>query len=240
MANVLTTQPVQWMEMPQQAPTNCPPGLEYLTLVDQLLVKQKVELLEAIVGYETNNKYVVRNSMGQQVFYMVEDSSCCDRQFCGSARPFEMKVLDNNQQEVMHFHRPFACDNCLPCCLQELEVSAPPGNVVGFVKQDWTWCYPNYTLYAADKTTPILKIKGPFCTTSCCGEDIEFEVVSLTGDQKVGSIKKQWAGLLKEAFTDADPFGITFPLDLDVRAKATLLGALMLIDFVHFEDKKQN
>ena len=55
------------MEMPQQAPANCPPGLEYLTLVDQLLVKQKVELLEAIVGYETNNKYVVRNSMGQQV-----------------------------------------------------------------------------------------------------------------------------------------------------------------------------
>lgn len=31
--------------MPQGIP-NCPPGLEYLTMIDQLLVHQKVELLE--------------------------------------------------------------------------------------------------------------------------------------------------------------------------------------------------
>lgn len=34
-----------WMNMPQGIP-NCPPGLEYLTQIDQLLVHQKVELLE--------------------------------------------------------------------------------------------------------------------------------------------------------------------------------------------------
>jgi hypothetical protein len=34
-----------WMPKPQ-APTNCPPGLEYMTQIDQLLVHQKVELLE--------------------------------------------------------------------------------------------------------------------------------------------------------------------------------------------------
>ena len=56
------------MAPPPQAPPNCPPGLEYLTLVDQLLVKQKVEMLEAFVGFETSNKYVVSNSMGQQVW----------------------------------------------------------------------------------------------------------------------------------------------------------------------------
>ena len=30
-------------------------------------------------------------------------------------------------------------------------------------------------------------------------------------------ITKQWTGILKEAFTDADNFGINFPLDLDVK-----------------------
>ena len=35
----------QWMAKPQGIP-GCPPGLEYLAQVDQLLVKQQVELLE--------------------------------------------------------------------------------------------------------------------------------------------------------------------------------------------------
>lgn len=54
------------MNIPQGIP-NCPPGLEYLTTIDQLLVKQKVELLEAITGFETNNKYTIKNNLGQKV-----------------------------------------------------------------------------------------------------------------------------------------------------------------------------
>jgi hypothetical protein len=45
----------------------------------------------------------------------------------------------------------------------------------------------------------------------------------------VGKISKQWAGLLREAFTDADYFGITFPMDLDVKMKAVMIGACFLI-----------
>ena len=41
-------QPTGWMQAPQ-APPNCPPGLEYLASVDQLLVKQKVEGLEGML-----------------------------------------------------------------------------------------------------------------------------------------------------------------------------------------------
>ena len=40
---------------------------------------------------------------------------------------------------------------------------------------------------------------------------------------------------MNELFTDADNFGISFPLDLDVNAKAILLGATFLIDFMYFE-----
>lgn len=46
---------------------------------------------------------------------------------------------------------------------------------------------------------------------------------------KIGKISKQWAGLLREAFTDSDNFGINFPMDLDVKMKAVMIGACFLI-----------
>jgi len=59
--------------------------------------------------------------------------------------------------------------------------------------------------------------------------------LSPDGTTEVGKISKQWSGFLREGFTDADTFGINFPVDLDVRMKAVLLGATFLIDFNFFE-----
>ena len=60
------------MPLTPQAPPGCPPGLEYLTHVDQLLVHQQVELLEVLTGWETENKYKVRNTLGQDVYFAAE------------------------------------------------------------------------------------------------------------------------------------------------------------------------
>ena len=51
-----------------------------------------------------------------------------------------------------------------------------------------------------------------------------------------GTITKKWSGLLKESFSDADNFGITYAPEWDVKLKALFLGAVFLIDFVHFEN----
>ena len=45
---------------------------------------------------------------------------------------------------------------------------------------------------------------------------------------------------MKEGFTDADHFGVMFPAEWDVELKARFLGAVFLIDFVHFENKGKN
>ena len=89
------------MEIADEVPTsedtipNCPLGLEYLTQVslaatfsvretiasttdpswfqiDQLLVKQKRELMEILSGCEMKNKYIIKNTLGQQVYYAKE------------------------------------------------------------------------------------------------------------------------------------------------------------------------
>lgn len=111
--------------------------------------------------------------------------------------------------------------------VQSIEVSAPPGNVVGIVQQEWTLCIPSFKINNPSGDT-ILRIEGPFCTFSICG-DVEFKVLSADGNTQVGKISKHWTGLVREAATDADNFGITFPMDLDVRMKAVMLGACFLI-----------
>ncbi|XP_019866367.1 phospholipid scramblase 2 isoform X2 [Aethina tumida] len=224
------------MNIPQGIP-NCPPGLEYLTMIDQLLVHQKVELLEALTGFETQNKFTIKNSLGQKVYYAAEDSNCLTRNCCGPLRPFDMTILDNFKNEVIHLHRPLACDSCcFPCCLQSMEVSSPPGTVVGTVEQEWSLFCPSFAVKNASGDT-VLRVEGPFCTMSICG-DVEFKIMSADGNVQVGKISKQWSGLIREMFTDTDYFGITFPMDLDVRMKAVMLGACFLIDAMFFEKAK--
>ena len=86
-----------------------PQGLEYLAQVDHLLVKQQVEMLEAFTGWESANKYRVFNSLGQDVFYAMEDNDCCTRMCCGPGRPFEMNIVDNLGKEVIHLSK-YECD----------------------------------------------------------------------------------------------------------------------------------
>lgn len=54
------------------------------------------------------------------------------------------------------------------------------------------------------------------------------QIVDMNGTE-IGQISKKWSGLAREFFTDADYFGINFPMDLDAKLKATLIGACMLI-----------
>eukprot|EP00095_Tigriopus_kingsejongensis_P012224 maker-scaffold528_size145933-snap-gene-0.26 protein:Tk12224 transcript:maker-scaffold528_size145933-snap-gene-0.26-mRNA-1 annotation:"phospholipid scramblase 2" len=206
-------------------PLNVPAGLEYLTQVDQLLVKQKVEGLEAVLGFETQNKYVIRNSMGQDVYKAKEESDCLTRMCCGNYRAFDITVKDFNDREVMRFSRPFNC------CLQSMDVYSPPGTLIGSVQQEWSLCSSEFTVYDQGNS-PVLQIKGPAsCMAfSFCG-DVEFQVLTGDGSAEIGKISKQWSGFLREGFTDADNFGISFPIDLDVRVsddnpgEATPVGA---------------
>ncbi|XP_011196178.1 phospholipid scramblase 2-like isoform X2 [Zeugodacus cucurbitae] len=204
-----------------------PRGLEHLTMIDKLLIQQKVELVEAFTN--NNNKFSIKNALGQNIYYAVEDTNCCTRNMCGTERPFDMKVFDNFRNEVIHMYRPLACSTC--CCLQSMEVSAPTGNVIGTVEQEWSICSPSFRIKNHIGDT-VLRIEGSTCSL-ICGQ-VEFKVVSLTGET-VGNISKQWSGLSREIFTDDDFFGITFPIDLDVRMKAVLLGATLLIHVIFFK-----
>ncbi|RMC02129.1 hypothetical protein DUI87_21293 [Hirundo rustica rustica] len=247
-----------WMPIPPSIP-NCPPGLEYLTqkvpltdferglpsqraaaglagVSDQTLLgtEHVVSHFSVVTGFETNNKYELKNALGQRVYFAAEDTDCLTRNCWGPSRPFTIRIIDNLGREVITLQRPLRCSLCCcPCCLQELEVQAPPGTTVGYVVQNWHACLPKFTIQD-EKRMDVLKIIGPCIACRCC-EDVNFEVKSLDETCAVGRISKQWTGFVREAFTDSDNFGISFPMDLDVKMKAVMIGACFLIDFMFFE-----
>jgi len=210
-------------------------------------VHQQVELLEAFTSWEGANKYQIKNSLGQQIYFAAEESDTCQRQCCGPQRGFTIHITDNNQQEVIRVTRPFKCwsgCNCcagMDCCSCEVEVEAPVGTVVGSVKQTLSCLSPKFDINDAEGNK-ILEIEGPVCICQgpCCTGDQEFIVRSADGSSEVGKISKQWSGYVKEYFTAADNFGVSFPMDLDVKMKSVMIGAVFLIDFMFFEQKQNN
>uniref|UniRef100_A0A1I8FFK3 Phospholipid scramblase n=1 Tax=Macrostomum lignano TaxID=282301 RepID=A0A1I8FFK3_9PLAT len=191
-------QPENWMPKPSGG-SDCPPGLEYLTQLDQ-------------------------------------------RQCCGNQRAFEMTVEDNTGQEVIHISRPYKCMCYGHVVFDTVTVEAPPGRVAGKVKQIYG-CLREAKYKIEDKDgDTVLYIDGPsYCKLYCPGDDIPFKLVTKDREHEIGRVSKQWSNLLQEYFTDADNFGITHSqrmLHLD--AKATIIGACFLIDFMFFERSGNN
>jgi hypothetical protein len=52
---------------------------------------------------------------------------------------------------------------------------------------------------------------------------------------QVGQLSKKWSGCLQECYTDEDKLSMSFPVDLDVKMKAVLMGAAVLIVSSHNE-----
>ncbi|XP_070095216.1 phospholipid scramblase family member 5 isoform X3 [Equus caballus] len=103
-------------------PGGLPPGLEYLSQLDLIIIHQQVELLGMILGTETSNKYEIKNSLGQRLYFAVEESICFNRTFCSTLRACTLKVTDNAGREVMTVNRPLRCNSCwCPCSLQEVK-----------------------------------------------------------------------------------------------------------------------
>ncbi|KAH9374836.1 hypothetical protein HPB48_011137 [Haemaphysalis longicornis] len=235
--------PVGYLQPQITGIPGCPRGLEYLCAVDQILVHQQLQVIEVVVPYEQRNKYVVKNTMGQFIFVAVEESGLCQRCCCGIRRAFQMKVMDYHSVEVLRFIRPLRCECvCCFCCLQEMHVYAPPDTLLGSVKMQFNPIFPTFLVLDGNQRD-LLKIQGPFITSACCN-DVVFDIFTSNGGTKVGFISKNWTGLLREFFTDIDNFTLVFPINLDAKIKAVLLGALFLIvsqycwvvrDFLLFE-----
>ncbi len=191
-----------------------------LDSANTLIVSQKKEWGEILSGFETKNRYVVLSEMGNELYYAAEKSSLLLRLFLKALRPFEIIVARADGSTVLNLERPFRF------YFHKMDVRDAQGKLLGTIEREFSLLR---RLYRITNSTgmEICRLYGPLF------HPWTFEIRE--NDRQVGKITKKWSGLAKEAFTDADNFAIEMPPGKDVETKSVLLGAVFLIDFVHFE-----
>ena len=200
--------------------------MERLSSFDALVISQKKEWGEILSGFETKNKYIVLDPSGNELFAAVEEGgSTLLRFFLKALRPFEINIYTLDNKLVLNLKRPFRF------YFHELHISDAHGKPLGTIQKRFSILRRIYSVLSISEDE-IFQLFGPLLNPWT------FKIIR--GEKELGKITKKWSGLMKEGFTDADNFGVTFPADMKPKNKALLLGAVFLIDFVHFENKGNN
>ncbi|XP_064459291.1 phospholipid scramblase 3-like [Ornithodoros turicata] len=135
-----------------------------------------------------------------------------------------------NKCLAMVFRRPMRLQSgvkgcCCGCLGQEMQVETPDGTTIASIVEDNTTWGTSLTIRDASGM-PILKVIGPAlppycccnCCCKCCYALATFKVKSMAGTP-LGEIK-----------TDGYHYvDLSFPTDLDVHLKSTLIGCGFLI-----------
>jgi len=197
--------------------------VERLSSITGLMVSQQKEWGEILTGFETKNRYAILDMSGSRLYLAAEEAgSTLLRWFLKAMRPFTIAVLTEDGQVVLRIKRPFRF------YFHRAEVLDSRGQSLGVLERRFSVLRRIYSVLD-NSGHEIFQLFGPILhpwTFQIRNNGVEY-----------GKITKKWSGLLKEGFTDADNFGVTFPAEWDVKLKALFLGAVFLIDFVHFENK---
>jgi uncharacterized protein YxjI len=195
---------------------------------DSLVIRQRKELTEVFTSIETKNRYEVDLPDGRTIMYAQEQGEgtmdFLRRSFLNTARPFHIELSDERGQDVMHLHRPWRW------LFSRLDVLDGGGVPIGSIQQRFAVLSKRFTVLDPSGAE-LAELYGPML------RPWTFRV--LVGGQEVGQITKQWSGLLREAFTDADTFGVQYGPGMSPQLRALALAATFLIDFLYFERKSK-
>jgi len=200
--------------------------LERLSSTSGLVIRQQKEWGEILTGFETRNRYEISDVSGGRLYFAAEEAgSVLLRWFLKALRPFTIAVLAEDGRVIMRVLRPFRF------YFHRAEVVDSQGQSLGVIERRFSILRRIYSVF--DRSGgEVCRLFGPIL------HPWTFEIRK--GEVEVGKITKKWSGLWKEGFTDADNFAVTFPAEWDVRLKALFVGAVFLIDYVHFENKNND
>jgi len=193
----------------------------------RILVRQTKEWGEILTGFETRNRFDLLDEEGNRIGNAAEEGgglgTALLRNFLGKCRACKIHIYDVDGNKValgdkpfrFFFHRMTVYDG---------------SKKVGAIQRKFAILNRDFMVEGPDGRE-LLLIRSPLWKI--------WTFKLLQGDKEVGRISKKWSGLLKEAFTDADSFGVEFSHpNLPDEVKQLLVVAVFLIDFVCFEKSK--
>lgn len=210
-----------------------PRGLESLVGASHIFVEQRVEGMEFLFGNNAANEYKVKDQNGQVILVAEEHSNTFARLLIGQSRSFELKLLTNTGEEIMTSNRRYKCA-ILGCCFdrcneQMLIHSRGQQEFYGSITQSMK-CGSGAKFAVLDEHGDVVfHIRPPQKLIIFNQDGWVFDILDASGKNSIGEIRKKWKGLMSEMFTSADNFGVSFPVDLDVKYKAMLINACILV-----------
>ena len=192
-----------------------------LTNYSELMIRQKVERLEAITGFETANRYTVMTAQGDPLLYAQEESSTISRIFLKGHRPLSLHITDLDGNEIITASRSFYW------FFSHLNVSDGSGRSIGFLQRRFSLPSRKLTIEGSGGR-PVAEIRGPLLRPKT--------FMIYRQEREVARVTKQWSGLLKEAFTDADTFRLEISnQEMDEDFALLMLASAFAIDLDFFE-----
>lgn len=116
---------------------------------------------------------------------------------------------------------------------RRLELVLASGTLVGNVSEEYSPYGPRFSVRDVHDRV-VLWIEGPGMMWEAVA-DVVFMVNAAIGGYNVGTIVRLCKGYFDPQMYRSDTFEITFPIDQDVRLKAALVAATILIDSRFFE-----
>ena len=185
-----------------------------------LVVKQRVEGLEAITGVETRNRYEVMAPDGRTVLFAYEESGGWGRVLLKRNRALTLHVASLDGEEILAASRPFFW------FFPTMHVRDGSGRPLGALRRKFGVLKRRILIENAQGHT-IAEVSGSVFRRYTF-------MVNRRGSE-VGRITKQWSGVGREMFTDADTFSVELPTDGDDDLLHLVLATAFAVDLDFFE-----
>ena len=188
----------------------------------KLIIKQKLEKLEAFTGIETKNKYQILLETGEEILFAYEESNTFARLILKRKRKLTINIIDNNKTNFLKIEKKFAF------FMPEFEIFDSQNQPLGKIK----------TKFGLNSKIEIYNNNNElifYCENELL-HPWTFKIFKTKKSTKqLGLISKKWSGVGKEMFTDADNFKIDFDQITDETDKQRILSLSLIIDLFVFE-----